>query len=632
MRIPSLRVRGLDALRQADLGRATVWDDDSLMALYSQDQARLPKTFRSMIKAPRAVVQPQDAEAVVKTLAWAERQGMAVVPRGAGSNAFGGSLSLGPCLVLDTRRLDGVRAVHDGTAWVEGGATWNHVMAALASHGVRPRVHTTSQFSTVAGMAATGGIGLGCTRWGWMQENVVAVELATPEGLRTLAIEDAAHLFRTDGQFGVMTALQLRTRPVPALEATVLKQFGSYQEAIDAARTFAGMDGIQTVLCYDKARVHELNAVVGRAMVPEKATLVARFEGDDLELPESDVEPGVVGFVWEQRHFPMRPLKLGPGLLGAEAILPDREVQRFADWGKRALSPFGLTPANEAYVMPDGQVLNITTFLTDAKAKGYTLHVAQVARLTKKAAKLGGTPYGGGLWNLPFAKKRHGDLGALRARKRQEDPGGILNPGKSLQPPSRSSKAGLFLRTPLGTLGPSASRLLAAGARYKARPIQPAVVNVAHPGSNHPDNIHGRVEADALEAHDYSHQACTQCAACVPVCPAWQHTGDDRTTARGKLQFMDRLAADPEAVSADEAAALYQCIRCRACEEVCQTDLPLLAAFESLEARLTDRFGFPTERVVKFLDGVEADEKAQRVIDETRGIFGPHALLEVAHG
>lgn len=630
------------------------------MDIYRQDQARLPATFRKMVKPPEAVVQPHDAQAVAAALRWCRDHGVAAVPRGAGSSAFGGSLATTPAITIDTRRLAAVREVQgDGTAWVEAGATWNRVMAKLRDAGRAVLVSTTSQFSTVGGMVATGGMGLGSTGHGSIRDTVEEVEVATPEGLETHPVADASHLFCTDGQLGIVTAVRLRTRPVPGHGATVVKQCPDYAAAIQQARGIARMEGIHTVLVYDAARVAELNRLIGRDLVPERDTVIARFESDTpVEAPASDVGPAAVGFLWQQRHFPMRPLKMGPGLLGAEILLPDRSVAGFTRRGRRALAAFGLHAANEAYILPGGQVLNITTFLTDAEAGAYTLHVAQVARLTRMAVKMGGTPYGGGLWNLPFMRHRHPDLRALRVMKAEVDPTGTVNPGKSLDPPPRRTRLGAMLRTPAATWGPALSGLVASTARYRPRDVRPDRRDVPHPGSNtvtplHPDAGPAEGEADVdragaavgpprgdgperagpalpvvVDAHEYSHQACTQCAACVPVCPAWQHTGDDRTTARGKLQFMARLAVDPEAVEEDEAATLYQCIRCRACEEVCQTDLPLLPAFEALEGKLTERFGFPADRVRAFLESFEEDGEAQALIDETRGVFDEtHALL-----
>ncbi len=606
------------------------------MELYRRDQARLPKAFQSAIHAPSAVVQPVTPQGVANVLSWCQTNGVAAVPRGAGSNAFGGSLATGSGqVVVDLRRLDEVIDVDpdSNTAWVEAGATWNRIEHYLARRGKALRVQTTSRFSTVGGMVATGGMGLGSTKWGSIQDNVVELEVATPDGLQILSAAEAAHLFRTDGQLGIITAVRIHIRDAPQWARTVVTQYDDYQAAINAARDLTGMAGIQNVLVYDAHRIHEVNAVVGRNVIPERDTVVARFEADtEVHTPASDVDDVAVGVLWEQRHFPMRPLKLGPGLLGAEVTLPDAAVGDFVAWGRKALAPFHLHAANEAYVLPNGQVLNITTFLTDAAGSAYTAHVAQVARLTQRAVKMGGKPYGGGIWNIPFAKERHDDLTALRSRKATTDPSGIINPGKSLDPPPRSSRLGAALRSPAATMGPGALRIVARANRFEPRRTVPERVDVIHPGASGTTPLHqGPGDDDDapgpghVAAQAYSHDACTQCAACVPVCPAWQHTGDDRTTARGKLQFMADLARDATAVTAEDAASLYQCIRCRACEEVCQTDLPLLAAFDDLEAELTERFGFPRDRIVAFLEGVEADVKAQAVIDETRGVFDqPH--------
>ena len=80
---------------------------------------------------------------------------------------------------------------------------------------------------------------------------------------------------------------------------------------------------------------------------------------------------------------------------------------------------------------------------------------------------------------------------------------------------------------------------------------------------------------------------CAMCGACVGVCPAYMLTKDERVTARGKLltaRKMDTYGA----VTKEHAHATFLCMRCKACEQVCQSKLHLIPVYEEMERRLEE--------------------------------------------
>src|SRR5262249_40914377 len=104
----------------AVVGPGRVSSDDAVLAGYAVDG-----------QIPRCVVGVRAMEDVARTLAFAQREGLAVVPRGGGT-----ALELGPPftrldIVVDLRGLDAVVAYHpdDLTVSVEAGIT----VAALAA-------------------------------------------------------------------------------------------------------------------------------------------------------------------------------------------------------------------------------------------------------------------------------------------------------------------------------------------------------------------------------------------------------------------------------------------------------------------------------------------------------------------
>jgi glycolate oxidase len=69
--------------------------DIGIMETYRRDRANIIPAGR-----PRAVVRAADVADVSATLSWANRHGVAVVPRGAGTGLSGGANAIDGCVVL----------------------------------------------------------------------------------------------------------------------------------------------------------------------------------------------------------------------------------------------------------------------------------------------------------------------------------------------------------------------------------------------------------------------------------------------------------------------------------------------------------------------------------------------------
>jgi ferredoxin len=86
-------------------------------------------------------------------------------------------------------------------------------------------------------------------------------------------------------------------------------------------------------------------------------------------------------------------------------------------------------------------------------------------------------------------------------------------------------------------------------------------------------------------------------------------TGDETVTARGKLLLSPELLQGTRPTTREEAQLPFLCMHCGACEEVCQSELDLLSAWEELEAALEAKYGRPTEAVEQFVTEVEANKR-----------------------
>jgi len=154
-------------------------------------------------------------------LAFATRYGVPVVPR-AGGHSYAGA-STGPGLVLDVTPMRAVAVdAASGTATIGAGARLVDVYAALAGHGVTVPAGSCPTVG-LAGLALGGGVSVVGRAYGLTSDNLVAATVVTADG-RVLECDALRQpdLFWAcrgggGGQFGVVTALRLRTHPAPAV-------------------------------------------------------------------------------------------------------------------------------------------------------------------------------------------------------------------------------------------------------------------------------------------------------------------------------------------------------------------------------------------------------------------------------
>jgi Fe-S oxidoreductase len=100
----------------------------------------------------------------------------------------------------------------------------------------------------------------------------------------------------------------------------------------------------------------------------------------------------------------------------------------------------------------------------------------------------------------------------------------------------------------------------------------------------------------------------------VGVCPAYMLTKDERVTARGKL-LTARSIANGANISPEHAHLTFLCMRCKACEQVCQSKLSLVPLYEEMEKRLAATHGKDDEQVRRFIEAAEHSPHYDALVD-----------------
>ena len=599
----------ISGLRSVLTSRSRVINDPSSLSLYAFDHGDVPEGLRKRViphTEPEVAVQPGAVEDLQAVIRYGLEKNVPLVPRGASTFGMGGAVPHQGGILLD---FSAFREICDFdpeamTLRVSAGCRWPDAAQYLEARGMELRAYPTSWFSTVGGWASTGGVGIGCTRYGNFHGMVRALTVVKPTGevrKLTSANPEMQYYLGTEGQMGAIWDITFEVRKRPAVTRPIVLLFDSPAAALECAKEVLASFAPYHLKFLSASRMHEINHLLREEHpelqrdreMPERDALLMCFEENTdafrrwtqskALMPVTDFR---AHYLWGERMFPLRVKRIAPGLLASEVILPIGRVAEYAaraqDLGRR----FNVEMAFECYFLNDGTALALPvyTFRTGGVVdEAFKASLAYV--LTQLGIRMGGRPYGVGIWNSPFIRRRlDGRHDEYAGFKKSQDPGGLFNPGKFFNLSFRTGIAGKLAALPLSPalipLWTSLAPLLA-----------PLMTKLA--GGSRPEDL-------VL----LNEELCSRCGSCISVCPAYIDTQDERTTARGKLQ-LGRTLLHGGSMTPEEAHALFLCMHCGACTDVCQSRLDLVPVWDELEKRVEYRFGKDVARVKKFVESVE---------------------------
>ena len=235
--------RVLSALR-------TIAGDDAVIArptelrVYECDGYTLEKN------APEVVVLPRSTEQVAQILRLLHREGIAFVPRGAGTGLSGGCLPVNAPVMIGTSRMTRIVEIDllNRRAVVEAGVVNLSVSNAVKQHGLLYAPDPSSQMAcTIGGNVAENSGGPHTLKYGVTTNHVLGVELVLPNGdIVELggAVEDIPGYDLTglvvgaEGTFGIVTKATLRLVRQPEAWKTLL---GIFESVDDATASVSGI-------------------------------------------------------------------------------------------------------------------------------------------------------------------------------------------------------------------------------------------------------------------------------------------------------------------------------------------------------------------------------------------------------
>ena len=168
-------VRSLRAL----VAPGNVIEDDLRLAAYETD------ALTAYRQRPLAVVLPETTAEVAAILAFADREGVNIVPRGAGTSLSGGAIPAADAIVVALGKFNKILDVDYANRCVvaQCGVTNLAISHAVAGEGFYYAPDPSSQIAcTIGGNVAENSGGVHCLKYGLTTNNVLGVELVTPQG------------------------------------------------------------------------------------------------------------------------------------------------------------------------------------------------------------------------------------------------------------------------------------------------------------------------------------------------------------------------------------------------------------------------------------------------------------------
>jgi alkyldihydroxyacetonephosphate synthase len=438
--------------------RAAVARDWSWPSLYAAQQGTLA--------LPDVVVRATSDDEVVATLRLAAGHGVPVVPRGGGSGVMGAAVPYAGGVVIDVSAMDRIVEIDDQslTATVEAGLNGRAFERALNERGLSfPHFPASAEWASVGGYVAARGSGVLSSRYGKIEDQVLALRVAMPTGelIDTLPVPrhavgpELTQLFvGSEGTLGVITRVTVRLIPLPEhrrFEAVALE---SLEVGVERLRAVM-QRGIRpaVIRLYDgEASGASLSPIVGRQL--EGPIVLLMFEGDGavaeaeaesalLILDGTRLEPALCETWWERRydfyhppHYPQLPAMWGT----IDAVAPYGRIIDVYHSVREALAPFA------------GDGLRLRTHFSHWYEWGSMVYprfviddvsgIEDPLRLYKRiwATGVEAILESGGLMNdhhgvgstlAPYVERQWGASYATLTRIKQAlDPAGVMNPGK----------------------------------------------------------------------------------------------------------------------------------------------------------------------------------------------------------
>lgn len=461
-RIKSPAEKALTALKRKLAARVFVDEESCFRA--SLDNLRL--SF-----LPDVVVKVAAVDEVGMVLKIANRYGVPVTVRGAGSSTTGSSAPVNGGWVMDLLALDSIHIDTVGRiATVGVGAITADVQAKAEAKGLfYPPDPSSKKYSTIGGNIACNAGGMRCLKYGVTRDYVLGLsgffasgepfQLGLPLKKYVSGLNLRDLLIGSEGTLGVITSASIKLISHPEKRWTGMFAFKSEAAALKTVTALfkAGISPSilefldrQSVGCaeaytgkvifegYSRSSILliELDGTASDVRAQRKA-LLAFMEERALASREARSDASAEKLWQVRRTCSQSMFSIADTKLNEDVVVPIEKQAELIRYTLKLKKEIGLATPTFGHA-GDGNLHVHIMYNRGVKADAMKAK-AGIKKLMQKVIDLGGVitgEHGIGLAKAPFMSMQHtsAEIAMMKAAKKALDPNGILNPGKIFEP------------------------------------------------------------------------------------------------------------------------------------------------------------------------------------------------------
>ena len=248
-------------------------------------------------QVPMAVALPETTEQTAAVMAFLHREGVRVIPRGAGTSLSGGALPLADAVVVGMMRMNRILEIDyaDRCATVQAGVTNIGITNAVQEAGFFYAPDPSSQLACmIGGNVGMNSGGAHCLRYGVTANNLLGLRIVTVEGeildigghhLDAAGYDWLGLLTGSEGQLAIVTEVIVRILRGPEGARAMLAAFRSNEIAGQCVDRIIGSGIIPVALEFmDRPAIHACEAFAHAGYpLDAEAMLIIEVEGSVAE-------------------------------------------------------------------------------------------------------------------------------------------------------------------------------------------------------------------------------------------------------------------------------------------------------------------------------------------------------------
>jgi glycolate oxidase len=248
-------------------------------------------------QVPLAVVLPETTEQVAAIMAFCHREGVRVVPRGAGTSLSGGALPMADAVVVGLMRMNAILEIDyaDRLAVVQAGVTNIGITQAVSENGFFYAPDPSSQLACmIGGNVNMNSGGAHCLRYGVTANNLLGLKIVTAQGeiidiggahLDAAGLDWLGLLTGSEGQLAIVTEVTVRILRSPEGARAMLAAFRGNEIAGACVDAIIASGIIPVALEFmDRPAIHACEAFAHAGYpLDAEAMLIIEVEGSIAE-------------------------------------------------------------------------------------------------------------------------------------------------------------------------------------------------------------------------------------------------------------------------------------------------------------------------------------------------------------